>query len=289
MQGLLDSRNSPKMNRRDPGEPGTSSSSTSQPPPPPHPHHRDRSRDPSPMFQPDNSCCFCLTLRSGTGIIAGLKCVFYLGILIWYLSLSSSDYGGIRDGSSLDLDLTVSSICFVMVLVNILLMVSAVKEVPCQTLPWLCANTVTIIIAMILIVYIILFGTASPLELNYSEYVTVLSLMGFTTGVTLFCWIVVFTFRKNLLMIAKYSITPTDGRDSSSCPDKTSSAPPSAPPPAYSEIDTTSWNSSNKPQVEPQDEPGPPGYEAVMRQQSLEGSSQQGPVQRKKSLTNHNV
>ena len=81
----------------------------------------------------------------------------------------------------------------------------------------------------------------------------------------------------------------SDGRDSSYCPDKTSSAPPSAPPPAYSEIDTTSWNSSNKPQVEPQDEPGPPGYEAVMRQQSLEGSSQQGPVQRKKSLTNHNV
>ena len=36
-----------------------------------------------------------------------------------------------------------------MVLVNILLMVSAVKEVPCQTLPWLCANTVTIIIAMV--------------------------------------------------------------------------------------------------------------------------------------------
>ena len=60
-----------------------------------------------------------------------------------------------------------------------------------------------------MIVYIILFGTASPLELNYSEYVTVLSLMGFTTGVTLFCWIVVFTFRKNLLMIAKYSITQT--------------------------------------------------------------------------------
>merc|ERR1712133_252977 len=211
------------MNRRDHSEQGTSSSSSHTPP---HQHQHDRSRQPSPMFQPDNSCCFCLTLRSGTGIIAGLKCVFYLGILIWYLSLTSTDYGGIRDGSSLDL--TVSSICFVMVLVNILLMVSAIKQVPCQTLPWLCANTVTIIIAMIMIVYIILFGTASPLELNYSEYVTVLSLMGFTTGVTLFCWIVVFTFRKNLLMIAKYSITPTDARDASFCPDKTTSATPSA-------------------------------------------------------------
>ena len=70
-------------------------------------------------------------------------------------------------------------------------------------------KTTDLTFPQILIVYIILFGTASPLELNYSEYVTVLSLMGFTTGVTLFCWIVVFTFRKNLLMIAKYSITPT--------------------------------------------------------------------------------
>ena len=81
----------------------------------------------------------------------------------------------------------------------------------------------------------------------------------------------------------------SDARDGSFCPDKTTSAPPSAPPPAYSEIDTTSWDSSIKPQVEPQDEPGPPGYEAVMRQQTLEDPSQQGPVQRKKSLTNHNV
>lgn len=33
-----------------------------------------------------------------------------------------------------------------------------------------------------------------------------LSLMGFLTGVTLFCWIVVFTYRKNLTMIARYSV-----------------------------------------------------------------------------------
>merc|ERR1712079_271658 len=104
MQGLLDSRNSPKMNRRDQSDQGTSSSPSSSHPPPHPAQHRDRSREPSPMFQPDNSCCFCLTLRSGTGIIAALKSVFYLGILIWYLSLTSADYGGIRDGSSLVLD-----------------------------------------------------------------------------------------------------------------------------------------------------------------------------------------
>ena len=60
-------------------------------------------------------------------------------------------------------------------------------------------------ILQILIVFTILFGT-STFKLNYSEYVTMLSLMGFHTGVTLFCWMVVFTFRKNLLMTAKYSL-----------------------------------------------------------------------------------
>ena len=63
-------------------------------------------------------------------------------------------------------------------------------------------------ILQILIVFTILFGT-STFKLNYSEYVTMLSLMGFHTGVTLFCWMVVFTFRKNLLMTAKYSLAPS--------------------------------------------------------------------------------
>ena len=57
------------------------------------------------------------------------------------------------------------------------------------------------------IVFTILFGT-TKFKLSYSEYVTILSLMGFLTGVTLFSWMVVFTFRKNLLMAAKYSLAP---------------------------------------------------------------------------------
>ena len=64
---------------------------------------------------------------------------------------------------------------------------------------------------------------------------------------------------------------------------------PSAPPPAYSEIDTSQWKpppvTSDSRGIE--DEPGPPGYDVVMRQQS---DVSEGPVvQRKKSLTNHNV
>merc|ERR1711963_1371825 len=126
--------------------------------------------------------------------------------------------------------------------------------------------------------------------------------MGFLTGVTLFCWIVVFTFRKNLQMIARYSLPASHASDTSASPGSKCTSAPSAPPPAYSEIDTSHWNNKQStssstssttaaPCGEPQDEAGPPGYEAVMRQQSESSQDQvvQGAVQRKKSLTNHNV
>ena len=32
---------------------------------------------------PDNTCCFCLTLQSGTAIIGAANCVFYLSMLTW--------------------------------------------------------------------------------------------------------------------------------------------------------------------------------------------------------------
>jgi len=311
MQGILDSRQSPKMERRS----NARDSSSTEAHQAGHLHQRDVSHQPpgsvvtsshrvmSPGFTPDNSCCFCLTLRSGTSIIAGLNCVFYIGAIIWYLSTSSLDIGGIRDGDIISsLDISVFSICVVMVLVSILLGAAAIRQVPCQTLPWLCANTVALIMAMILIVFTILFGT-TKFKLSYSEYVTILSLMGFLAGVTLFSWMVVFTFRKNLLMVAKYSLAPshnpTDPGQGSSSQDP--KCTPSAPPPAYSEIDTSSWkpvtnqrpssgtSTNQRPVSCLEDEPGPPGYDVVMRQQS-DVSEEQGPVvQRKKSLTNHNV
>ena len=50
---------------------------------------------PSPVFQPDNSCCFCLSLKSGTAIISILHSLFYLGLIIWsvefYINQSDRD------------------------------------------------------------------------------------------------------------------------------------------------------------------------------------------------------
>ena len=72
-----------------------------------------------------------------------------------YLSTSSLDIGGIRDGDIISsLDISVFSICVVMVLVSILLLAAAIRQVPCQTLPWLCANTVAMIMAMVSSKYI---------------------------------------------------------------------------------------------------------------------------------------
>jgi len=232
------------------------------------------------VYQPDNSCCFCLSLKSGTAIISILHSLFYLGLIIWNLCTSSQDIGGMRDGN---IEICLYSVSSVMILVNILLLVSAIREVPCQTLPWLCANTVIIVIAMIMIVFIILFGT-TKFRLSYSEYVTLLSLMGFMTGVTLFCWIVIFTFRKNLLMEAEFALRPEMGSvGPKSVVD--GSAAPTAPPPAYSEIENWRCGAPGAPGA-PSEEPGPPGYDTVMSQDSQSLSQ---PVLRKKSLTNHAV
>jgi len=274
MQGLLDrdqdQSRSPKMTRRpDVGSSSRTEMESAQP----------EIRRPAPVLHPENSCCFCLTLRSGTAIISILHSIFYLGLIIWYLSTSSLDLGGVRDGNIISsLDICLFSISTVMILVNILLLVSAVREIPCQTLPWLCANSVVIVIAMIMIVFTILFGT-TKFNLNYSEYVTVLSLMGFMTGVTLFCWIVVFTFRKNLLMESEYSA----GGQTRAGGKFVGDHHPTAPPPAYSEIEGLDGRGP------PSEEPGPPGYDVVMSQSQGDNSLLHGPVLRKKSLTNHAV
>ena len=76
--------------------------------------------------------------------------VIILVLMSRYLSTSSLDIGGVRDGNIISsLDICLFSISTVMILVNILLLVSSIREIPCQTLPWLCANIVVIVIAMV--------------------------------------------------------------------------------------------------------------------------------------------
>ena len=99
---------------------------------------------------------------------------------------------------------------------NILLVVGAIKRIPSHAFPWLCANAVLIGVCMVAIItnqikhnliitpqvcigITVFFGT-NKLELNYSEYVSSLTILGMVTGIDLFCCIVVFQFRHNTLM-----------------------------------------------------------------------------------------
>lgn len=230
---------------------------------------------------PDNTCCFCLTLQSGTAIIGAANCVFYLSMLTWYLTSSLIEPGGVREGMAVtSMDLSIISIVSVQVLVNILLLAGTIKKRPCHALPWLCANAVSLMIAMVCIVVTILFGT-TKLSLNYSEYVTTLTILGMFTAVNLFCWIVVFTFRKNLILESQMSgECPRSDDPSSVCTTQT----PHAPPPTYYE--TEGYKDCKPPQEE-----APPEYEEALSMINQESKDHivKGPVLRKKSLTNNQI
>ena len=115
--------------------------------------------------------------------------------------------------------------------------------------------------------------------MNYNEYVTSLAIMGVITGINLFCWIVVFTFRKNLMMEAERSRFPSDL--DSQCPPM-----PNPSPPSYYELE---GYQDCKPPPCPED--APPEYEAAVAMLAQDKCDQagKGPVKRKKSLTSCEV
>lgn len=221
---------------------------------------------------PDNSCCFCLTLRSGTLSIGVGYCILYISMFTWYIS---------EEGFAVSsLDMSVFSIFSVQILVNILLLVGTMRRMPCHTLPWLCANAVSLMIAMVCIVVTVLFGT-TKLSLNYSEYVTSLTVLGMFTAISLFCWIVVFTFRKNMVIESQMVRTDDPSPVSGQHP---SAPPPNVPPPSYYEVECYK-------ECKPPPEDAPPEYEeavSMLSSQQKEGTHK-GPVLRKKSLTNNAV
>ena len=186
-------------------------------------------------------------------------------------------------------------------MVNILLVVGAVKRIPSITFTWLCANAIFMLMSMVRtvdgqfgifkivfcqvgIVGTLLFGT-TKLSLNYNEYVTSLTIMGMVTGINLFCWIVVFTFRKNLLMEVHLQRSPSCTDELSSVNNRCSSTlKANAPPPSYYEIE-----GYRECKLPPED--SPPEYEAAAAMLSSEQDhlAGKGPMLRKKSLTNNEV
>jgi len=226
------------------------------------------------MIPPDNRCCFCLTLRLGVIIIGILNFALYLLLFSWYISnigLSSN----FTDSAVSNMDISVFVIFCVQMMVNLLLVVGAVKRIPHHTFPWLCSNAVIIAILMVMIFMLVFFG-ASRNSLSYQEYVSSLSILSLLAGTDMFCCIVIFQFRRNLIIEAtlEREDSVTHGRPT---------APSSSPPPAY-EVAAP----GHPPVKVPLEEP-PPEYEAAMAMLAPEETGPTGPQLRKKSLTNHEV
>jgi len=95
-------------------------------------------------------------------------------------------------------DVSILSILTVQLMVNILLLNSARMSIPSHTIPWLGVNTVAIGLYMALIGRSLFLGTKN-LTISYTAYVGSLSIMGLVTGLSLFCFFVVFQFRQNLI------------------------------------------------------------------------------------------
>ena len=119
-------------------------------------------------------------------------------------------------------------------------------------------------VSQVCIVVTILFGT-TKLSLNYGEYVTSLTILGMFTAINLFCWIVVFTFRKSMVMVTQMARTLDHPSTNTLQP---SVMPPNAPPPSY-------YETEGYKDCKPPPEDAPPEYEEAVK----------GPVLRKKSLT----
>lgn len=229
------------------------------------------------MVPPDNRCCFCLTLRTGTIAIGLSNILFYVGCFLWYLT-SPSLGDSTADGLIFtNLDISVFVIFLVQLVVNLLLIVGAVRRIPSHIFPWISANAVFCAICMIGIVITIFWGT-TKLGLSQSEWVSVLTTLGLVTGINLFCVIVVFQFRHNTLLEERISL---EADFSAPC----GTAPP-LPPPSYEEV---ARGDCKLPL-----EDGPPEYDAAVAMLGVEaglasstaGEKEGVPKQRKKSLTN---
>lgn len=227
------------------------------------------------MVPPDNRCCFCLTLRLGAIIIGLINFVLYLFAFSWYIG--TVGFSGDFDAQVSNMDISVLVLFCVQLMVNLLLIVGAVKKIPLHIFPWLCSNAVVIAIIMVMIFMLVFFG-ASKNELSYNEYVTSLSLLSLLAGTDMFCCIVVFQFRRNLILESRIQTEESGDRHQGF-------QPRCSAPPAYEDASP----GSKVPLEEP-----PPEYEAALAMLRPGDDPASSPahgthLRRKSSLTNKHV
>ena len=90
-----------------------------------------------------------MTLRSGSLVIGIGNCLFYIACFLWYLTSNSFGAPISESLTFTNLDISVFVIFLVQLVVNLLLIVGAVRRLPSHIFPWICANAVFCGICMV--------------------------------------------------------------------------------------------------------------------------------------------
>ncbi|TRY75089.1 hypothetical protein TCAL_10808 [Tigriopus californicus] len=156
---------------------------------------------PNSMIGPDNRCCFCLTLRSGSIVVAVMNFIVMIIGHRWFAT--NADFQG---SAFSNLSISIFAVLVLQVITDALLIYGAVKKNPYHTVPWLCSNSVLMGGLMVLLIIFLCLGYMN-LSMKYHEYVTTLICLGFLAAGHFFSCMVVFQFRKNLLEEISMGIT----------------------------------------------------------------------------------
>ena len=141
---------------------------------------------------PDNRCCVCLNLKIGAVLVACVNVLINLTFVIVFQT-------EVDDGQGFGIvEWTFFAIFPGQIAVDIALMFGAVNKKPNCLVPWLCLNALIMCVLLVLIALLFIFGY-HRLGYDYTEYVSALSVLGVVAAVHLFCCLVVFQFRKNML------------------------------------------------------------------------------------------
>jgi len=153
---------------------------------------------------PDNRCCFCLTLQTGAIIIALFNFISGLIKFVWYCTQDMTQSGFLHPEYPISpLDVAILLVFIIARLCDILLIVAAVKQksnwdkTPLLALPWLVINALEVTLKVVVIMMLLFYGS-QHIRMETSDYTSTLAFIGVLTGAHIFCFLIIYQFRKNL-------------------------------------------------------------------------------------------
>jgi len=177
--------------------------------------HPRRDSTSSSALGPDNRCCFCLTLKAGSVVVAIANFLVNVFAFSWYEKMFSpapfldarfryATSPAVRSGLGRPsepltrLDILVLTAFLAEVGADAFLVLGALRKSPRHMVPWLCANALLMGVLLVLVAFLLLFGYVR-LSLRYDQYVSSLSLAGCLAAAHFFSCLVVYQHRRNML------------------------------------------------------------------------------------------